>query len=305
MATQTTDQQKALHKLAAEFAPTMWLHEKEEFSPMQVEDFLSGSALWKREGDADEQCIYSTGQLPQHWYEEDTSPSSAVCPASIDEPAESGGYQLWLVHKDERPGKAKLEGAVSVPVYYFVRNCNSGHLITYWFFFGYSQFMYLPRPFTNIAHQGDWEQMSVFVRKDNDKTTIDRAWFHAHSVDTVKSRNQLTFADGKLQGFFSRNRHGTYWKAGKFNVVGATSDYGSSVGLRQRRLGSELNRVAWEDDVSKPKYRWNTEKCLAPLLKQGWREYSGAWGKLGRKEYLSGPAGPWRDKRTKLDSKVC
>lgn len=301
--------------LAATFAPIGWLHRDEEFFPASADDYTVASELWRWSGGNKPNCQPGTPHRvcdygedkAESWLRYDHKPTRYTRPSRSGIRPRCGGYQLWLEHKGDPVGSKPTRGRrVNQSVYYSVRRCEERILINYWFFFAYSHFG------GPMGHQGDWETVSVVVTD----ARIEKAFFNSHGVYTECNPEDLLFADAgkcqRLNVYFAKYRHGTYWKAGAYSASGKNVTE-AAVDMRPesprhaagKRGVSKRRRVwFWQDDVTRPHYKWDAGDDLVDLASCSWREYSGGWGKRGRLVWTTGPSGPWAGKRHEVERYV-
>lgn len=207
------------------------------------------------------------------------------------------GFYLDLWDK-RRSGAPKIEKEGSqrflheVPVY-VERSAEKGGLlrITYWLFYGLSIPPGDSKLTRLVAHEGDWERVSVLLRPGPQagRYVPLSVRYHYHdeyrdvpwaAVDRVG-----TGADEPTHPvvFSARGSHASYPRAGSYeNVV--------KVG-GVRRLVVHDNAVACHECP-----QWRTWQMLVDAETQPWYGFGGAWGRAGRIGGTTGPLGPSRYK---------
>jgi len=304
------------------FAPLVSLHSSEPVYPTTVDYFLNGARLfWSFRGHCkaklltasltdiearqrlglggfaqrrecgDRGTVYSTAHY--------TRPYSEKRIRTIDgeeiELEGREGFYLDLDNDLRRPkGKHKktttqgtqkvVEGA---PVYYEQHpdpdTAAEDVRITYWFFYPFS---IPPGGNAKIAHEGDWERLSVLVeQKDDDLWMPISVRYHEHDthVDVpwadVRRTPDPTGLLTHPRGFVAKGSHATYRRAGRFAQVLA-------------RGGVDI--VTVEDDARAcPECPlWFTWQRLVDAEREPWYGYGGAWGKVGDVSDFTGPLGP-------------
>jgi len=299
-------------QLAATFAPIGWLHLDEEFFTASADDYTVASELLRWSGGDKPHChpgapirVCDLGEVKaESWLRYDSEPSRHRRPVRSGIRPKCGSYQLWLEHKGDPVGSRPTAGRnIKESVYYSVRLCEERILINYWFFFAYSHFG------GPMGHQGDWETVSIVVSDGR----VQKAYFNSHGVYTECNPGDLRFADAgdrqRLNVYFAKHRHGTYWKAGAYSasgkrVTGPAIDVRTESPRRTVWGQGALKRQHvwfWHDDVTHPHYRWDASDDLVDLASRPWREYSGGWGKRGRLVWTTGPSGPWTGKRRAVE----
>lgn len=290
-------------ELAMMFAPVMWLHEDEEHPPMSAEQFASESRLWWVRQDGSRHVFDPQEEDPERKWKEvpdagkPWSDGDAIELENLDGLQQAENEVIWLEHRTQ-PVAEKPDSIVREPVYYVNHDFLGCSLISYWFFFGYS----------DPLHQGDWETVSVLV--DDADGGLVRVWFNAHGryMSLDPSQIQLDPQTGRLTGHFALGRHATYPDTGSWEAIpGPPEDIGDVTEIVD---GEDTLRAYMivpvspieDDEVGTPTYRWDAAMHLVAIENTAWKSYNGGWGKartnlLG---FLNGPSGPWEQKRDRL-----
>ncbi len=295
--------------LAHRFAPVMHLHPDEPYLPMGARDFVRGSRLALIGSPEPERygvvAVFdpATGNWDfeppdSHYYGLEVDALAGIGQAATpddapwnrrpfaDEGPEDGNYFV-LDHRSNRP-TAPFDPAAPPPCYWFVQPWGDDTAISYWFFYGFSEF--LPR----IGHQGDWEHVTLRIRDD----TLVGALFAVHEVKYWVKPRDLELEDGRLQIFSARARHATWWKEG---------DHSPGIEFFKDREKIEAVRGLPSlriQDVTSRGLTWDLGRRLEPLADQPWRGFGGAWGRLGRSASTTGPLGAWQKRMLDPDEKV-
>lgn len=176
----------------------------------------------------------------------------------------------------------------AVPVYYERHDEDGNHRITYWFFYPYS---IPPGGNDKVAHEGDWERVSVLVDKVEDglwKPISVR--YHEHDTHIDVPWADVRLAPGESgfathpRAYVAKGSHATYRRPGKhFQVV--------TVGDR------EILRAADDARACPHCPLWFTWQNLVNLNTQEWygsrgAGFGGAWGGVGGFSGTTGPLGP-------------
>jgi hypothetical protein len=154
--------------------------------------------------------------------------------------------------------------------------------ITYWFFYPYS---IPPGGNDKIAHEGDWERISVLVKElrrgvwqplsvryHEHDTHIDVPWSDVRRAPGDKG-------DTHPRAYVAKGSHATYRRAGKHIQVLAPG-------------GREIIRVK-DDARACPKCPlWFTWLNLIEVTHLPWYGFGGAWGQVGEITGTTGPLGP-------------
>ncbi|MGB2711319.1 MAG: hypothetical protein WBC33_07365 [Conexibacter sp.] len=189
--------------------------------------------------------------------------------------------------RDEGPQRF-LHGA---PVYYELHGEGADTVrITYWFFYALSQ-PPGPRDATkHLVHEGDWERISVRLRKGAraDQYVPLSVRYHAHdgsrdvawaAVKRVAVGTATTTTHPVA--YSARGSHATYWRAGSYENVFA--------------LGGTRAFAVHDAAIACPDCpQWRTWEQLVDARTQPWYGFGGAWGAA---EWIAGggttgPLGP-------------
>jgi len=189
--------------------------------------------------------------------------------------------------KPNREGPQTLLG--NVPVYFESHPEARGTRITYWLFYGLSK----PPPADvtgPISHEGDWERISVLLRRSQRRDQYIplsvRYHFHDESRDVpwyVVKRVAPGGAEAATHPvvFSARGSHASYPRAGRYE--------------NEFRLGGRRRFAVHDDAIACPRCpQWQTWRLLIDATKQPWYGFGGAWGKVGGMAGTTGPLGPSR-----------
>lgn len=274
----------------ATFAPLVRLHERERAYPMSAETFLDNSSLTWANGDISEVKLaegparvpLETDDAPliearrlgdadpyrHRWKGRSYAATDLVRPFDPGRAAglpEGAGLYLDLgtaVLDGERPVHVRPGKTVQgTPVYAETHPTGRRALrMTYWMLFG----RHAPSPSGATAHEGDWERVSVLVRR-----TSRRRRFAPLSV---------TYHQGG-------QRRTVPWRAAQ---VSARTH--PQVLLAR---GSHTPRAGTCERCPK----WRTWETLRDARRQPWYGFGGAWGSIWRSDATTGPLGPSRHLR--------
>jgi Vacuolar protein sorting-associated protein 62 len=290
-------------EIAEKHAPILHLHPDEKYSPMDPETFLRSSRLWR----VRDNRVVSAFDVPaKAWVETPERDRLFGLPVELlfgwealhgpddaswsrrphDPTRAADGEQFALEHREVRP-TAPFDPDRPPPCYYFVQSWKGSTLVSYWFFYGFSEFL------GGIAHQGDWEHVSLVVRGDG---TVGNGFFAVHEGKYFVEARDLSFRDGRLQTYSARGRHATWWKTGN-HMIGLTF-------LQERDKIANLQPEAFLQDETAAGAAWDLRRNLRPLAEQPWRLFGGAWGKLGDAAPGTGPLGPWFKRLINPNEKV-
>lgn len=189
---------------------------------------------------------------------------------------------------DEGPQRV-LNG---VPVYYEVHPPLAADAqevrITYWLFYGLSQ---PPGPSAAtqfLVHEGDWERISVLLRRGatRDDYVPVSVRYHAHdgNRDVTWGAVRRSAAAGAVDAthplvYSARGSHASYWRAGSYENVFAPGG--------RRQFAVRDTAIACPDCP-----QWRTWEQLVDAQVQPWYGFGGAWGQLGGMAGTTGPLGP-------------
>ena len=301
------------------FAPLASIHSFEPVAPTAVDYFLDNARLlWSfctgspRELAAKLTTVEQRAGLGSGGYEQEarcgdakrTTFSSRNYTRPYGKGRKKGlegreGFYLDLSNAKRKPavqtGQQGAQRVVSnVPVYWEqdeepeTREKNDER-ITYWFFYPYS----IPPTPTGvnadkISHEGDWERLSVLVRKDGANLwTPVSVRYHEHDghvdvpwADVRKAPDETGIATHP-RAYVAKGSHATYRRAGKFVQV---------------LVQGGVKVVKVEDDARAcPECPlWFTWQKLVDAKKQPWYDFGGAWGQVGSASDFTGPLGPSR-----------
>jgi hypothetical protein len=283
-------------ELAETHAPLLHLHPAEKYAPMDPDAFLRCCRLWRARknrpvGAFDTQTktwIETPGtstlfgvplELLSGWDALNGPDDAAWSRRPHDRVCAKDGEQYAVEHPDARP-TTPFDPEQPPPCYYYVQPWKGSTLVSYWLFYGYSEFL------GGIAHQGDWEHVSLVVRTDG---TVHSGFFAVHEGKYFVETRDLRFRDGRLLAYSAKGRHATWWKEGK-HVVGLTF-------LQRRGRIEDIvipeGVVPELQDETAAGPVWDLRRNLRPLDAQAWRRFGGAWGRLGDAPHSTGPLGPW------------
>ena len=211
-------------------------------------------------------------------------------------PAKDGFYlDLWDTQRRGEP-KLKKEGSQEflqrVPVY-FERSAEKDGLlrITYWLFYGLS-IPPGPAAFTKyIAHEGDWERVSILLRPGAEpgQYVPISVRYHYHDEsrdvpwDAVDRVGTGSDAPTHPVAFSARGSHASYPRAGRYENVFKAGGV--------RRFAVQDIAMACNECP-----QWRTWQMLVDARAQPWYGFGGAWGRAGSIGGTTGPLGPSRYK---------
>ncbi len=287
------------HDLARRFAPVLHLHPGEPYLPMGADEFVRGSRLclvqlpdptryvvvaafdpetgnWQfnpEDGRHFGLSVPALGSIEQAGVPDGSAWSRR--PFGSERPAD--GNYFVLQNRSSRP-PGGFDPARPPPCYWHAQRWGDDTAISYWFFYGYSEFL------GPIGHQGDWEHVTVRIRDGQ----LVGALFAVHEVKYFVRPDEMELEDGRLQIYSARARHATWWKEG---------DHSPGIEFFKDREKIEAVRGLPSlriQDVTARGPAWDLRARLEPLSEQPWRTYGGAWGALGRSAATTGPLGAWQ-----------
>lgn len=248
---------------------------------------LGGERPYRR-SPTDADCSPEAGARPYASTEITRPHERARRPAEL--PLDQGFYLNLLTASH---GGRELDARGPDPVLrapaYFETSRRSGELrITYWFLYGKSE---PPRKTDTrylVTHEGDWERISVLLRRTARKRYVPisaRYYVHddAHDVaweDVRRVDDGAVVSDHGTHPMVvsARGTHAPYPQAGQF-------DYSVDVGGRRLALRDEARECS-----ACP--RWRTWQRLLDARRQPWYGYGGGWGLAMDEDEMSGPLGP-------------
>lgn len=166
----------------------------------------------------------------------------------------------------------------------------TGIRLTYWLFYGFSE-PPGPRGFTRlVSHEGDWERVSVLLRRGREPDTYvpQSARFHFHN----EYRDVPWYAVKRASGtgrrptppthpvvYSARGSHASFWRAGEFESPFETGG--------RRHFSVDDVAIACPDCP-----QWRTWELVRGVRDEPWYGFGGAWGKVGSSGDTTGPLGP-------------
>lgn len=183
--------------------------------------------------------------------------------------------------RDEGPQRILSD----VPAYYEVHpplaEGTAEVRITYWLFYGLSQ-PPGPSSFTRfLVHEGDWERISVLLRRGatHDDYTPVSVRYHAHDGSRDVAWSAVKRSGTHPLVFSARGSHASYWRAGAYeNVFEADG---------RRQFAVRDTAIACPDCP-----QWRTWDELRDAQTQPWYGFGGSWGQFGGMAGTTGPLGP-------------
>jgi hypothetical protein len=246
--------------------------EGQESLPLMAAERLGGGGYANQAG-----CGAAGGSFGS---DELTRPHDTSLERLADLPATEG---FFLELDDEyRAGDlvARESGeATGVSVYF---DYEPGRYVTYWFLYGGSA---APVPderldsyVTALAHEGDWERVSVRLNADNEATHM----FYAQHLDGEElAWDDVVTADGTHPFVYA--------------ALGTHASY-PSAGVTE--LACPLADVCVYDVAEGSESEWQTLEHLRAVSDEPWFGFGGAWGTNWPRSELSGPLGPSRHKQS-------
>lgn len=268
------DPEPEVDGLVMQYAPRLFMHEDENYDPMNIEAFVDASALWNRDSGLQ------------------VADASSFDIGALEDLVESGentsGYYMAFSEPDEAgsidPGSARTiyeqlvdsEAATST-IYYHKTDATAADgreftVLQYWFFYAMNDWK--ENGGVN-NHEGDWE--SVFVFLDADSEEPEYVAFSSHLNDgdvtpingqylsVLRRWNSAVETDGdRVRTYVALGSHANYPKDNVHQLADMTSDDGDIV----------------EDAVL---------RNIDPLA---WSDYAGLWGTFVDTLGFAGPQGP-------------
>lgn len=259
----------------AQYAPVVYLHPSESYFPMDPVDFIQRSRFRHHRSWSSDQGFH---RYSLQWYTTNShAPEYYGMPFYV-----LNSYTLHSNGQNRRPRDSNAgdsynvfletdanEGGVAVPngqvpVFYTYLRSGSWHKIQYWWFFGYNQ-----TPVPGIAHQGDWEHVTVWVYDGAARSV----YYSAHNGGTTRQIGGFSQIGLRPVVFVALGTHAAYWTSGiQTYPIGLGLSFFDGTGYGRR---------------------WDTHLNLKALATQPWKDYAGAWGEVGNLDTTTGPLGPW------------
>ncbi|MBK8096284.1 MAG: Vps62-related protein [Planctomycetes bacterium] len=257
------------------YAPVVYLHPLENWFPMDPAEFIRRARFRHHRGWQSDQGFH---RITQQWVTTNSHaaeyydiPNNVLAAYTLHgngenrRPRDSNcgdSYNVFLETDANQAGVADPNR--TVPVFYTYRRDGSWHKIQYWWFFGYNQ-----TPVPGIAHQGDWEHVTVHVYNGAARSV----YFAAHEGGTTRQAGGFAVVGRRPVVYLAAGTHAAYWTSG----------------LQSYPIGLGLSFV----DFTGTGRRWETALNLRPLATQPWKDFAGAWGEVGNLGTTTGPLGPW------------
>jgi hypothetical protein len=185
------------------------------------------------------------------------------------------GYYLNLTdraRKGQRPRKDGKEIAVTAYVERHAEEVDGerGLRLTYWQLYGMNEPRGARGPVERRTHEGDWERLDVLLQESDDDEYVPVA-VRIHSDEGAR---ELRWAS--LQ-----------------RTAGRRSDSSAATHpILAARLGDHMLSLTPRGRSCTKCLRWRTWSSLAPLQKEHWYGFGGAWGPPGATSETTGPLGP-------------
>ena len=260
-----------------------------------------GPAAYRRSPDAPD-CDPDTDDPVSFLAHELTRPYSATG-RSKRLPIQQGMF-LDLVDAQRRGSRAvSREGPQKllrdVPVYVDRVDAKVGRRpglrLTYWLFYGFSE-PPGPHGLTRlISHEGDWERISVLLRRgrEPDQYVPISVRFHFHNeqrdlpwsaVKVASSTGPRPMAPTHPIVYSARGSHASFWRAGEYE-----SEFNRG---GRRHFAVDDEAIACPDCP-----QWQTWRLVRNVRDEPWYGFGGAWGKVSGSGDTTGPLGPSAYKR--------
>ena len=274
-------------EVMARFAPEVHLHPDDSYRPASIDWYLDRTRLRLHRRLRRDLHALERGEVTR-----ETLPLPSVAGQNAGGPARSGFF--LQIPNDGAEVDVRGGALSSAECYVHVRPVLSDDAffdIQYWFFYAYNG-----AADRHIAHEGDWEHVTVRVTNDA-QPAVNRIYFGAHSSGDGGWRSASGVAskvagNGDLSGGFD-------WSSGGrpmvFSANGSHASY-PSPGDNHRRWPKAVDRTRRGGQV------WDTSKSLRlvavsarPADGNEWLTYSGRWGEIGLwwwKWAGHGPFGP-------------
>ena len=281
-------------KIIRQFAPYVYFHPEEKYLPVQPEKFISKARLrrYKIFG-SDESYNKQTNtwevnnKKTPEYYNIPLKIINSFSLARYGRPlrpkwfrsAPAYSLSLEIDEEEKFAGKRDLNG--NVPVYYNLQRWEraeegeDGLLIQYWWFMAFNEAPFL-RTFSD--HQGDWEHVIAYIEKQkNESYSLHSVYMSAHNWGFTYFPEDLEMKTPPKE------------KRARFVVYCAKGSHASYMkeGLHPFPITFMIT------DRTKKGYEWKTWLKLVDLSVQDWKDYAGAWGKVGYVLQGTGPLGPW------------
>jgi hypothetical protein len=259
--------------IEAQFLPVLHLHPDDPYRPSTVSWVLPRAEL-RYEGNSNP--ILKKGEITETNLQQQTSGGES-----------SGGgdkvTKFYLDYPDDSERDITRRGNLEeFSCYVHVTRRNDPMEIQYWFYYPYNGSI---APVLDIAHEGDWEHITVRLKPD--RSAIDKIYYSAHDEQHswwVDAAGHVT-PEGRPIVYSAKHTHGSYPSPGKWNTAAPTVQDETKDG------GPAIDYNA--------QYAWRSLDVPAPLF--DWVNFNGHWGKPGAFQASSGFPGPKFQKEWKED----
>jgi hypothetical protein len=209
------------------FAPIVYLHPREKYLPMRVEDYFTHRST-----------RFLRGKI-------EVIPAGKVTMAAIYETYKKGGKQSELHFRMDdcgrygsAPAANRIRGVLSTPVYALYLTQGDADYIQYILFYGYNGSYPLKvlgvtlKSDVGGQHWGDIEHITVKLNRD--RSAIEEIFFAAHGgADGMRlGRDLITFEGNRPVVYSALNGHGSYPRDGLFVRVGSFASDETAKGTR-------------------------------------------------------------------------
>lgn len=261
-----------------DLAPLVYLHPDERHLPMSAATFLRHARLrWSHDQGCGDHQLADVGQVRDALLGGGGYRHQLARRVTLLRCADEGRTVSSSEHTRPRDGVAGNEGffldldnayrggeGPTAPSYYEYQR---GRFVTYWFFYGNSHLAV--RGGDLVAHEGDWERISIHLDAQDRPTEVA---FWAHSGSRVVPWSQVRRRGTHPIVFSASESHASYPAAGSHDI---------GWGLR---------------DITATGAAWPTWNNLVNVRDRGWYGFGGAWGEVGNISDTTGPLGPSRYK---------
>lgn len=275
--------------LVLEYAPILYMHEDEDYLPMNVEAFVEGSSLWKEDALNDTQ-LYDEGSLDFSVFESfiNTNQTDDTYLAFSDPDTQRS---LDLATSKIKYDELVASGLATTTVYYHKMNDETEDgrqfiVLQYWFFYAMNNWA---EHGGRNNHEGDWESVFIFLDADTEEPKY-VAYSAHHNDGFAESYNPVQY-DSVRRGWSDESVEKDSDRVVSFVSLGSHANYPNN-GIQ----GEHPIAFSPSDETSTVGDSVDAVNSLLPLNSEsgGWEvNYNGLWGSNVAGLGTVGPRSPY------------
>lgn len=263
-------EEEEIDPLLLKYAPILQFHENEMYFPMDVETFISDSALWKK----GEGQIYNANELDAEEFSKviDTVDTEDYYLA-YSSPNDSGEINLQAAKNKYDTARANGEASSTIYVHKMTDTAEDGTeyiVLQYWFFYAMNNW---GEQGGFNDHEGDWESVFVFLdKKTEDPKYVafsahlndgNNEWYNYMQYDSVRrmwNDSDLIISDHQVNSYVALGSHANYPEPGTYEILTLLGKKKDSAKGSGKKISFETNLSLVESQfVHSFKGRWGTQ----------------------------------------------